>query len=216
MIFAQEWTGGVAFTNFNTIAIGIETYNLDWGKRAVVHELTHLVTNQMTMNPYNSIPVWLNEGLSMYAEGPLDAIYVVFFNQALDQKTLISVRSLSSPFSAYANISYLSYAESYQIVKYLVDKYGQDKLLRLLDAFAQGATSDSAFLSVYGFDLNGLDQEWQSYIYTASPDRPQTGVIWTPWLAVLIVLVAGASVITAVWLFFPVAVKKAETGEKAE
>ena len=216
MVFPQEWTGGVAFTNFNTIAIGIETYNLDWGKRAVVHELAHLVTNQMTVNPYNTIPVWLNEGLSMYAEGPLDAIYVVFFSQALDQKTLISVRSLSSPFSAYANISYLSYAESYHIVKYLVDKYGQDKLLRLLDAFAQGATSDSAFLSVYGFDLNGLDQEWQSYIYSAAPDRSQTGVLWTPWLAVLIVLVAGASVIIAVWLFFPMVIKRAETGEKAK
>ncbi|MEN8615374.1 peptidase MA family metallohydrolase [Dehalogenimonas sp. THU2] len=210
MVFPQEWTGGVAFTNFNTIAIGIETYNVTWGKRAIVHELAHLVTHQMTANPYNTIPIWLNEGLSMYAEGPLDAIYQVFYNQALDQQALISVRSLSSPFSAYANISYLSYAESYHAVKYLIDKYGQDKLLRLLDTFAGGATADSALMVVYGFDMDGLDEEWQDYAYNATPDRFQGGVIWTPWLAVLIVLVAGASVVTAVWLFFPIAVKKVE------
>jgi len=34
MIFPQEWTGGAAFTEFSTIAIGIPPSELDWGKRA--------------------------------------------------------------------------------------------------------------------------------------------------------------------------------------
>ncbi len=51
MIFPQEWTGGVAFTRHGIIAIGIAPNNLDWGKGAVVHELTHLVIHQMTFNP---------------------------------------------------------------------------------------------------------------------------------------------------------------------
>jgi hypothetical protein len=203
MVFPQEWTGGVAFVDFNTISIGIEPSNVTWGKRAIVHELAHLVTGQMTSNPYGGIPTWLNEGLSMYAEGPLDAVYVAFFNQALDQKNLISVNSLASPFSAFANISYLSYAESYHIVKYLIDKDGQDKMLKLLDTFANGATTDGALSAVYGFDMDGLNIEWQAYAYGAAPERIQSGVIWTPWLVVLLVLVVGSSVITAVWLFYP-------------
>jgi hypothetical protein len=207
MVFPQEWTGGVSFTNFNTISIGIETSALNWGKRAVVHELAHVVTNQMTANPYNNIPTWLNEGLSMYAEGPLDALYVVFYNQALDLKSLISVRSLSSPFSADPALAYLSYAESYHIVKYLVDTYGEDRMSRLLEEFAEGASADGALLAVYGFDLEGLDAEWQEYAYGAVPDRIQTGVTWTPWLVSLIVLVAGAVVVIAVWLFYPHAVR---------
>ena len=211
MVFPQEWTGGVSFTNFNTISIGIETSALTWGKRAVVHELAHVVTHQMTANPYNSIPTWLNEGLSMYAEGPLDALYVVFFNQALDLGGLISVRSLSSPFSADPALAYLSYAESYHIVKYLVDTYGEDRMSRLLAEFAGGASTDGALLEVYGFDLEGLDEEWQFYAYHSVPDRFQTGVTWTPWLVSLIVLVAGAVVVIAVWLFYPHAVRTGDT-----
>ena len=214
MVFPQEWTGGVAFTDFNTIAIGIEPSNINWGKRAIVHELTHLVTGQMTDNPYGGIPTWLNEGLSMYAEGPADAIYLVFLNQAIDQKSLISINSLSSPFSAFADISSLSYAESRHIVSYLIEKYGQDKMLRLLDTFAGGATTDEALSAVYGFDMDGLNTEWQAFIYDSAPTYVQSGVTWTPWLVILIVLVVGAAVVAAVWLFYPSAIAAAGAGRK--
>lgn len=210
MVFPQEWTGGVAFTNFNTIAIGIETSELAWGKRAIVHELAHLVTNQMTGNPYNSIPTWLNEGLSMYAEGNLGAIYTVFYKQAIDQQNLISVRSLASPFSASPELAYLSYAESYHIVKYLIDQYGQDKMSQLLQTFAEGASADGALMEVYGFEMDRLDKEWREYAYSAVPGQSPQTVIWTPWLVALIVLVAGASMVIGVWLFYPQAVARNE------
>lgn len=216
MVFPHEWTGGVAFVDFNTIAIGIEPSNLIWGKRAITHELAHLVTGQMTDNPYNSIPTWLNEGLSMYAEGPLDATYVMFFNQSADQNTLLSVNSLSSPFSALTEISYLSYAESYHIVKYLVDEYGQDKMLQLLSIFTAGSTADEALEAVYGFDMEELNTEWQLYAQDVLPERQNAGVIWSPWLVVLIVLVAGASVIAVVWLFYPMRVAAAGNEPKNE
>ncbi len=214
MVFPQEWTGGVAFTDFNTVAIGIEPSNINWGKRAIVHELAHLVTGQVTDNPYGGIPTWLNEGLSMYAEGPMDAIYIVFLNQAIDQRSLISVTSLASPFSAFANISYLSYAESLHIVNYLIEKYGQDKMLRLLDTFAGGATTDEALSAVYGFDTDGLNIEWQANIYGSAPTYVQSGVTWSLWLVILIVLVVGATVVAAVWLFYPAAVASTGTGAK--
>ncbi|HCP60214.1 MAG TPA: peptidase MA domain-containing protein, partial [Dehalococcoidia bacterium] len=72
MIYPQEWTGGVAFTRYGTIAIGISPSNIEWGRRAVAHELTHLVIHQMTLNPYSGLPAWLDEGLAMHTEGLLD------------------------------------------------------------------------------------------------------------------------------------------------
>jgi len=54
MIFPQEWTGGVAFTEFSTIAIGISAARLDWGKRALVHELTHLLFIRQLSAPMDS------------------------------------------------------------------------------------------------------------------------------------------------------------------
>ena len=164
VLYAQEWTGGLAFTGYGVVAIGVAPSNLEWGKRAVVHELAHLVTHQMTYNPYNSIPVWLNEGISMHAEGKMDEIYEASLKRALLANELISVKSLSSPFSTDADIAHLSYAQSQSLVEYLINEYGSQKMEELLAVFRRGCTYDEGFLEVYGFDTKALDDSWQDYI----------------------------------------------------
>ncbi len=164
MIFPQEWAGGVAYTGYGVIAIGIAPDNLRWGKRATVHELAHLVTHQMTVNSYNSLPTWLNEGLSMYAEGELEAIYAHYLEQGVAQNSFISVQSLASPFSAFSGQSYLAYAQSYSLVRFLINSYGQDKMLELLNTFKQGSSYDGALMMVYGFDTAGLETLWRDWV----------------------------------------------------
>jgi hypothetical protein len=162
MIYPNEWTGGVAFTSYNVVAIGITPGNLTWGQGAMVHELTHIVTNQVTFNPYSGLPVWLNEGLSMYAEGPLTSQFTDPLTKAQSTGTLISVRSLCSPFSADSAKANLSYAESFSLVDFLVKAYGPSKMQALLGTFQQGSTYDGAFQAVYGFDIDGLEKAWEA------------------------------------------------------
>jgi hypothetical protein len=161
MIFPQEWTGGVAFTAFSTIAIGIPPSELDWGKLALIHELTHLVVHQATFSPYGQLPLWLDEGLAMHNEGELDPVFRSCLEAAILEDELISVRSLCSPFSAYYEIACLSYAQSYSLVEYLLDNYGQDSMLGLLTVLKGGSTYDEALTEVYGFDIDGLDARWR-------------------------------------------------------
>ena len=191
MIFPQEWTGGVAFTAFSTIAIGISPSELDWGKRALVHELTHLVVHQATFSPYGQLPLWLDEGLAMYNEGELDPVLRSYLEEAILEDELISVRSLCSPFSAYSEKAGLSYAQSYSLVEYLLDNYGQDSMLDLLTIFKQGSAYDEALTEVYGFDIDGLDARWRatltSYMVIASEDG-QSG---TPMVGALAALSAA-------------------------
>jgi hypothetical protein len=162
MVFSQEWTGGVAFTDFGTIAISIPQSQLEWGKGALVHELTHLVVHQATFSPYGQLPLWLDEGLATYSEGELAPDLRSSLNKAISEGTLISVRSLCSPFSAYTDKASLSYAESYSLVEYLLDNYGQDKMLDLLTVLKQGSTYDEALTQVYGLGINGLDSRWRA------------------------------------------------------
>ena len=201
LLFAQQWTGGQAFPRYNKIAIGIATYMLDWGKRAVVHELTHLVTHQMTFNPYGDLPTWLNEGLSMYAEGDLEAAFKNYFNKALAEDSLLSVRSLASPFSAFSETSYLSYAESYKIVEYLIREYGRDKMLNMLDTFKAGSTADGALFSVYGLDMDILNELWRDYVMAPVPSDSLGEVEINPGLIGLLVLVVAALITSGVWLW---------------
>ncbi len=164
MIFPQEWTGGVAFTQYNTVVLGIEPNNLSWGKSAMTHELTHLVVQQMTVNPYTGLPTWLNEGLAMYNEGELSSGLAARLKNAAADNGLISVRSLSSPFSTDTEVAYLSYAQSYSLVEFLITVYGQDKMLELLTNFSKGSSYDGALEKVYGFNTEGLDTLWQDYV----------------------------------------------------
>ncbi len=165
MIFPREWTGGVAFPQFGTIAIGVPVNQLSWGKRAIAHELGHMVIHQITFSPYGaSLPVWLNEGLAMHAEGEKDIHLELLLRKAATEGKLFSVRSLSSPFSARPEDAYLSYAQSQSLVEFLIRNYGKAKMRELLYLLKEGSSIDEALLKVYGFDQSGLDRLWKEYI----------------------------------------------------
>lgn len=169
MIFPQEWTGGVAFSRHSTIAIGIGPGDLGWGRRAIAHELAHLVVHQMTFNPYSDLPTWLDEGLAMHAEGEMEPPFAALLDKAIKEDKLITVRSLSSPFSAYAEESALAYAQSQSIVEFLITGYGQDRMFQLLNIFRRGSSYDGAPLHVYGFDMDGLNQLWRDHVKARVP-----------------------------------------------
>ena len=192
MIFPMEWTGGVAFTEFGIIAIGVSPSGLDWGKRALVHELTHLVVHQATFSPYGELPTWLDEGLAMYNEGELGPSFRFRLDKAISEDKLISVRSLCSPFSAEPEKAYISYAESYSLVEYLLDNYGQDRMLNLLTLLKQGTTYDEALTKVYGFDIDGLDARWRG---TLTIPRVIINEAWQSHPALIAVLSALATVL---------------------
>ncbi|MBN1692445.1 MAG: peptidase MA domain-containing protein [Dehalococcoidales bacterium] len=164
MVYPQEWTGGVAYSQFGIVAIGIGTTQsqLEWGKRTIAHELTHLVIHQLTDNPYNYLPTWLDEGLAMSSEGELELSFVLALSWADANDSHISVRSLCSPFSSYVEQTMLAYAESYKIVAYLINEYGSEKMSELLDTFKQGSGYDEALIKVYGFDMDELNTLWLS------------------------------------------------------
>jgi hypothetical protein len=164
LVFPRGWEGAVTYAEYGTMVFGISTSIVNWGKRAIAHELSHLVTYQMTYNPYNDVPTWLNEGLAMYTEGALEASYASYLKRAIAANSLISVRSLASPFSAISELATQSYAESFSIVEFLISQYGQDKMLTLLNTFRQGSGWDAALVKVYGFDMDGLDKLWRVYV----------------------------------------------------
>jgi Peptidase MA superfamily len=201
MISSNEWTGGVAFTDFGIIAIGIPPSELDWGKKALVHELTHLVVRQATFSPYGQLPLWLDEGLAMYNEGELDPDFRSCLEEGISKDDLISVRTLCSPFSAYSDKACLSYAQSYSLVKYLLDNYGQGKMLNLLALLKQGNTYDGALTKVYGFDIDGLDARWQATLTSPVVPAPRTSVPPA-------VIAALAALATALALWGALALKK--------
>jgi hypothetical protein len=164
---APEWSGGVELPQYNTVLVLIRPDALDADLSGVAHELTHVIVNQITFNPYNSIPFWLNEGLAVtvqYSQGDLPLEFTNALYSAIADDTLISVRSLSDPFSAYTDKAYLSYAESVSIVSYLIEQYGSTKMDQFLITFEHGSTYDAALKTNYGFDMDGLYTQWKAWV----------------------------------------------------
>ncbi|MBI4332568.1 MAG: peptidase MA domain-containing protein [Chloroflexi bacterium] len=191
LIFPQEWTGGVAFTEFGVIAIGVPTNRagVEYGKRTVSHELAHLVTFQVTFNPYGiNVPPWLNEGLAKYAEGETEADYRSRIEKAIRDNKLFSVRSLSSQFSADTDEALLSYAQSESFARFLVAKYGRDSMLRYLGLFKQGIPAEEGLKQVYGLDYSSFDAAWRASVGARASAVPAGAKRWpmvqnaTPWL----------------------------------
>jgi hypothetical protein len=188
-LFAPEWEGGVTFTGYDIIAIGVAPTELNWGQRAVPHELTHWAIHQITFNNYGAdLPTWLDEGLATYGEGKLNPDYQSALSSAIKDNRLISVQSLSSPFSAVPEEALISYGESNSIVTFLIQKYGKDKMIQLLNVFQQGSAYDDALKQVYGFDQDGLDKVWRQSLI------PRTsGLEISPGKVLSCLMAAGSS-----------------------
>jgi hypothetical protein len=163
-LFAPDWSGGLAFSEFNTVLAAIDPSNLAWGKRVVPHELAHVVIGRYTFSCIESLPRWLNEGLAEKTEGEQTEHYASVLQDAIEGNTLQSVRELGEIFSNDPERAGLAYAQSHSLVSFLFDQYGQEKLLSLLDAFRDGIPEDQALMDVFRMDRDGLEAAWRDWV----------------------------------------------------
>jgi len=160
---AQEWTGGVAYTEYGVVVIGINPSQLSWGLNAMTHEMSHLVIHQATDNPFSGLPTWLDEGIAVYNENrdELDQDFRQLFEHAVATDQLMTLRTLSSPFPADPLLANLAYGQSGATVKFIVDTYGSDAMAKLLSIFSEGAIYDEALQQALGVDTDGLDNTFR-------------------------------------------------------
>ncbi len=170
ILYEPGWTGGLAYADHNIVIIGIAPDQIDWGKRTQAHELTHVLVGHLTFSCLSDIPTWLQEGLAVYGEGGPEPASRKQLDTAITDNQLMAVRTLSGNFSEDPGKADLSYSESYSVVNFLIDRYGQEKMIALLRALRDGATVDDALKSIYGFDIEGFEDAWRAYV--KAPPRP--------------------------------------------
>jgi len=164
VLYVQDWAGGVAFDEYNTILIGVTPESAaDWGRSTVRHELAHLVTGQFARSCVGgSRPTWLEEGLAVYAEGEPTADIRAALDQAQAANSFAPLRSLNGSFPAHSDEAGSAYAQSYSVVDYLLAAYGRAAMQELLLTLAAGRSTDQALQQVYGVNVDGLEAEWRA------------------------------------------------------
>ncbi|MEM7334927.1 MAG: peptidase MA family metallohydrolase [Chloroflexota bacterium] len=161
---APAWAGGAAFPEHNVVLVTANPDYLTYALRTTRHELGHLVVGRLTFNCTNDVPTWLHEGIAQVAEGEPEEGQADLLNNAVENDDLLSFNQLGAGFSLDPDQAFLSYAQSYNFIEFLIINYGQEKLLTLLDTFQAGSTTNDAMLTTYGLSLHALESEWRESI----------------------------------------------------
>lgn len=192
VLYVPSWLGGQAFPDFNITLVGLSGSDAQYDRNVVIHELTHVLVGHLTFTCLGGVPQWLNEGLAVYSEGPLDSASQGQLDQAVKDDSLLTVRSISGAFSAEAGKATLSYAESDSLVNYLLQTYGQPKMTALLMTLRDGNTIDQGLTSTYGFNVDGLEDGWRKSLVAAPRTNAQPTAVPSPTFVPTIVPMSGA------------------------
>jgi hypothetical protein len=169
----RENVGGLAVAEIRTLFALIPESQIDdaWVGVVIPHELTHLVFDTASRNPYHEPPHWLNEGVAVYVSEGYAPSYRSAAGDAAKAGDLIPLEGLVGQFPTGANRFYLGYAESVSAVDYLVRTYGTDALVTLIRSYADGRTDDEAFKAALGVDAAAFGAAWLADAKGKAPTR---------------------------------------------
>jgi hypothetical protein len=139
--------------------------------------MTHLVIHRATDNYLTgdlTLPRWLDEGIAVYTSGEIytRSDFDQALGKAIKNNQLLTLRTLSSPFSSDTDEAILSYAQSGAVVKFIIDSYGPEAMSKLLNALSEGALYDEALQQALGLDTDELDNAFREDLDL--PPLPQT------------------------------------------
>jgi hypothetical protein len=151
---SQIITAGVRVSSDTVLVLGNVSFS------TLRHELTHVVTAVAGEGPIGKLPAWLDEGTAVYGQGDPEG-FGDAVQRAIDRGNVLSVRSITS-YQGDPDKVNLFYGQSWALVSFLVDTYGQEKFAQLFAEIKSGKSTDAAMEAVYGFDQDGLDNEWRA------------------------------------------------------
>jgi hypothetical protein len=158
----RENVGGTAIPEIRTLfaLIAPDEIDADWVATVIPHELTHLVFDTATRNPYHNPPMWLNEGLADYLSRGYNAEWRSLVETSAGNDSLLPLAGLVGQFPTSAERFFLAYAESTSAIDFLIRTYGRDSLRKLIRSYAGGLTDDAAFSAALGVDTQGFAAAW--------------------------------------------------------
>lgn len=155
---SRPWLAGIAMAEKNIIVLRPGRGDIE---RTIRHEYTHIVLGKMVGN--NNLPLFLNEGLAMYEAREWQLWHHFVLGQATLSRSLIPLSDLFQyPEDRWK--TYLSYAESFSMLAYILNEFGQAGVQELIRELSKGNSINTASLNALGKDMATLEEEWKLYL----------------------------------------------------
>jgi len=161
----------VAISSNNLIVVNVKTLrDSENTKHMLEHEITHLVLGHNINMIYKDnliLPRWFNEGVAQWVSDGFnelfsipyqDSLYAGFMSDGIIKFSLISYYFPSNVYELT-----LAYAQSLSFVEFLFDKYGEEKLIKLIHKLTEGKESFYFYFEqVYNLKFSQVEELWKN------------------------------------------------------
>lgn len=146
---SPDWAGGL-YDGKIRIPLGGVTKINDLLKSIIYHEYTHVLIREIAGN---RVPQWLNEGLAQVSEKSIRSISTTLAEKAGKQGKLLPISDLEGTWKGFdSNKVNLAYNQSYALIDYLEESFGEHTTTLLLERIAIGISIEKSFRGLFGYD----------------------------------------------------------------
>lgn len=157
---------GACFGNFLTLLsprAGMARRTFVW-RRTALHELTHVITIGRSKG---RVPRWLTEGLSVYEERVADLTWARDLDHELvnayANDNLMKLREFNKHFRG-PRIAF-AYYQGGLWAEYVTERFGFDRILETLDAFADNLETPEVIERVFDMTAEEMDEDFAGYVF---------------------------------------------------
>jgi hypothetical protein len=174
---SYEWVGGQAHPSLDEASIVVQDTSDETLVRDMPHELTHLVFHQLTEKGIgNYTPIWFDEGLAVYNQAYQEPEMTARLQKALNSQSLLRLDSISYSFPSNADLAYLAYAQSWNLLDYMYTTFGQPRMVRFISLLNNIQSDFGEDLErALGVDQIHLENQWHLKLHQPAlipPDQP--------------------------------------------
>ncbi len=143
---------------------GHKVGNYDW-RRVIAHEYVHTVTLSRTKN---RLPHWFTEAAAQFLEdAPRDEQTCRLLGVKLQTDALFAMDEINIKFTRPETPTdrQQAYAQGHWMYEYMVERFGDEAPLKLMDAYAQGRTEAEAMPSELGVSPEQFLEEFKVWAH---------------------------------------------------
>ncbi len=143
-------------------------------EQLLAHELTHCVMYQSVASEWGwrsrVIPLWFREGMASVTAGQEqkraqpEAIWRFYRDKAAGEGARPTGDPLTEPGSLYQSDSELVYGTAHRAFHFLLDRYGEERVRRLIANMGEGHGFREAFQKAVGIPLQDFEGDFKRYV----------------------------------------------------
>jgi hypothetical protein len=154
------------------------------------HELAHVALDD-AIGESHRVPHWFNEGLAVHLSRESSLLRLKTLSTATLAGRLIPLSRLDRGFPTDAALADVAYAESADVVRFLLRQEDRDRFPALIARIRSGEAFAVALRNAYGLELSTLEYEWREDVskrYSFWPILFSGSLIW---VGVLVLFALG-------------------------